>query len=114
MCWHCWDEEYAADPAPVTETMRAVIDLIRVVDDGPHLGLHLQLDDWNLSDEFFDFYARNYVIDGHHYQSYPQDFVKRRIAAELACFDALAALSERERATAIAIHEGWYAPECST
>lgn len=86
MCKACY-KRYG-NPRVMTPRARSAASLIGAAD-WASLELHLQIDDWNLGDEFFSEDAA------------PKNEVSRR------CFDALKECSVDERATALAIASGY-------
>jgi len=62
--------------------------------------LHAILDDWNLEDEFFE--------DG--FKNWSERASEDQVAAERACFDRLRGMSVDERASSLAIYDGFLSP----
>jgi len=89
----------------VTAKTLAVADLIAAVYEHHPCGggLHIVLDDWNLDDASLATCAdliRN--------PAFP-DVTRKQLAAERACLRALQAMTEEERGSALAIHDGYLA-----
>lgn len=105
MCRGCWEEslDVHEGAAPVTTQVIDAADAIRALyevhghDNGG--ALHVAVDDWNLDDESVLWCGQD---------NGPLDDTER------ACWESLMALSEHERATALAIHEGFYVPPDAT
>lgn len=97
MCWQCWDN--AGRPQIDTLGVRAAARAIAAVYECNCVGgnLHVQLDDWNLDDDQFD-----------EYRIYHDDTPDDQEAAERYCFGLLKALTEPERLSAVALHEGFW------
>lgn len=95
MCYGCY-EEYGKPQIISPETI-AASGLIRRVYDFNGVGgnLHAQLDDWNIEDEFFDEFK---VFN----ETTPEQLV-----AEQACFNAMRTLTIEQRASALALYDGW-------
>lgn len=93
MCESCWIAMGA--PAIVTESTRAASQAIARLYEENRVGgaLHIVTDDWNLDDESLQWCYDNHVLS----------------ATEKAAHTALAPLSEKERASALAIYEKWVA-----
>lgn len=108
MCYGCWVE--AGSPAIVTEATKTAAELVREVYVHNCVGgnLHIVLDDWNLEDEDLDYCdgqlagLRRGEIERHQGFDSAEEW-----AAEEACSAALRKLSLDERASALAIFEGW-------
>lgn len=101
MCLNCWRE--AGSPVIDNEQVRAAVALIAAVYEGHSVGggLHLALDDYNLSDEDIAW------CDAHlHEYADPEN-----IDIERACCAALKVLTEEERYAAVgAFHGDWTLP----
>lgn len=93
MCVDCWARY--PEPAPVTPAITNCVEAIDAVYVESSVGgaLHVVIDDWNVNDKSLNF-CREYL----------------ETDAEHACWENLRGLSELERATALAIHKGHYAP----
>ena len=100
MCIGCY-EEYGA-PKIVSDKTLAAADLVRVVYEHSVVGgnLHVQLDDWNIEDEFWEEFHPN-GFDGE---------TEEQLSAERRCFDAFKAMSLEERASALAICDQYFDP----
>ena len=98
MCFGCYVEQ--GSPAIISERTQTAAALIAKVYEFNEVGgaLHIVVDDWNLDDSSLKWCA------GHIPTSDGSDDQK---AAETACLEALAALSVEERASALAIHDGF-------
>jgi len=97
MCISCW-EEYGSPRIDTAEIRAAVVAVTAVYGESPVGGnLHVVLDDWNIEDE----HVRGWI-----------DYAAEPITeAERACGAALARLTESERASALAIYDGFWNPE---
>ena len=88
MCETCW-QKYGS-PQHMTRRVRALARLMdRVGDVGG--GLHVVLDDWNLEDEHLDFCATQPLTGD-----------------ERTCLNAMRRASVADRASALALCEGYY------
>jgi hypothetical protein len=96
MCRHCWEEEGA--PRIDTPAIRAARDLIQRVYDFNDVGggLHVVVDDWNIED---DDLVKRYAA--------PDDGPEQ-VVAEEECLAALRALTQPERASALALYDGFW------
>ena len=90
MCVDCW-KEYDS-PTIDTPDVRAVAVLIADLyqEHGTGGGLHVLVDDWNID-----------ILDGYDLST----------ALERRCLEALRKLSEDERASALALHDGFWKPD---
>ncbi len=98
MCEKCWGEY--GSPRLDSPQIREAASLIANVYSYSCVGgaLHIFVDDWNLEDKDIEF-AKHHVAD----------YKKRgQRGAELACIDQLLKLSVQERASALAIHNGFF------
>ncbi len=104
MCQGCWQER--GFPSVVNDAVKAAAELIGGVYEhhGAGGGLHVIVDDWNLDDGTVAFCA-NY-IESEEYKS-NDDVTEERLEAERRCLRALKALTEQERGSALAIHDGY-------
>lgn len=98
MCEGCY-ERYE-HPAIVSERTRAAAVLIARVFElhGTGGNLHVEIDDWNLDDEFFVEFKPWMV---------KEDMRQGQAEAEMACFLALKEMSLDERVSAMALHDGY-------
>lgn len=97
MCMACW-EEYGSpriDNARVREAVRAIREVYGFSCVGGNL--HCQLDDWNLEDDFFG----EFIVDH-------EDASEAQLEAERRCFDLMKPMSLRERASALALEDGFW------
>jgi hypothetical protein len=106
MCLDCWDGY--GSPAIDTPDVRLAAKLIADVYEFSCVGgnLHIAIDDWNLDDEDLDFcHDAIRKIDVH---EAPPD----QLNAEWAALIALRDLTEEGRASALALHNGfWTLPD---
>lgn len=104
MCMDCWKERGC--PSTITPAVRSVQPLIADVY-GHHAaggGLHIVLDDWNTGDGSLAFCDE--LIRTPSYQMDP-DVTPERIESELACLLILRNMTQDERSTALAVHDGY-------
>lgn len=101
MCLGCYAE--ARFPKIVTPATLALGPLAdRVYEfSGTGGNLHIYLDDWNLDDTFFEDAEMKVYYDGD----------AEQLAAERTCYAALRAMSEDERASAMALWNGFLRPD---
>lgn len=99
MCIDCW-EGYDS-PAIDTPLVRHAANLIADVD--PCGYLHFVVADWNLDDDDLAFCADSIIRN-------PDDDPADQLEADWACLMALRGLTEAERASALALHEGFWKP----
>lgn len=109
MCYGCY-EEYGA-PTTASEAARRAAALVNRVYDFSMVGgnLHIVLDDWNIEDSNLDYcdgVLRNLEAGKPDQWT---DINPDQNAAERECLNALRALSEKERAAALAVHSGFIA-----
>lgn len=95
MCVECW-QRYGATASPIHEDIRCAAVAVKAVYDEHETGgqLHVVVDDWNLSDATLTFCA---------------DRVET--PAERDCWATLWRLTEQERATVLALAEGFVTDE---
>jgi hypothetical protein len=115
MCMSCWEDKYGR-AAIVNERTRAVAALIDQIYSWSCAGglAHVVVDDWNLND-----YNVAFCLDavGRAERGEPQKWGEvvqdspDELAATRAALEALRDLPEEERASAMAIHEGWIGQE---
>ena len=116
MCHGCWVEE--GQPVVDTPTVRAAAKAIAEVYEHSCVGgnLHIVLDDWNLEDDSLAFcdgcIKRNGLMDPEHYKRFPNDRREEdspeQLAAERRCHDLFAAMTVPERASALALYDGFW------
>lgn len=99
MCRTCWEghDNVAID----TPAVRLAANMIDAVD--PYGHLHIVVDDWNLEDGDLRFCEREIEKNERRVSA-------REIAIEREVLAALRALTEDERASALALHEGFWKP----
>lgn len=100
MCRGCW-EEYERpeiDTPAVREASRAIAEVYEFAETGGDL--HIVLDDWNLEDHSLAFCREAIEEDS--------DFTFREREVERRCLSLLRALTEDERASALALYEGFW------
>jgi hypothetical protein len=113
MCCSCWLEHGAAQID--TPAVRAVLPLIARVYEFSCVGgnLHIVLDDDNLEDHSLEFCRQQIEAGG--YRRPPAHVAvlgpdepdsPEQLAAELACYVALRALTFEERVSALGLHNG--------
>lgn len=103
MCYGCYEE--AGHPAIVNEKTRAAAALVAKVYEFSCCGgnAHIVVDDWNLGDENIRWCLDEALTINIHSASAEQ------LASERECLEALLALTEDERASAMALHDGFLA-----
>jgi len=118
MCYGCWVEY--AKPAIDTPAIREVVKVIEEVYSYSCVGgnLHIVLDDWNLEDHSLAFCKREIERGGHpedpnHSPWYTKIKLENpdspeQLAVERKCHDLLFALTEPERASALALYDGYW------
>ena len=102
MCYDCYANEYGK-PDIVNEATKDAAKLIDAIY-GFHCAggnAHVVVDDYNLEDYHVDWCLNASLTDKSEMASAEQ------LKAEQECLRALKALSLDERASALAIHEGW-------
>lgn len=101
MCYMCY-EDYGK-PAIVTEKTKAAAALVAKVYEFSCVGgnAHNVVDDWNLEDDCIRWCLDEALKTNVH------EADAKQLAAERACLEALLALTEDERASAMALHAQW-------
>jgi hypothetical protein len=101
MCIQCWNEygRVRIDSAAVREAAAAVAEVYRHSCVGGNL--HIALDDWNLGDGNLDSCAGSIRENVH--EAEPE-----QLDAESRCLALLRSLDEDARASALALHEGFW------
>ncbi len=103
MCYGCW-QEYGS-PQIINPQVVMACGLARKVEDLTCNGgnLHIQLEDWNIEDEHWD-----------KYEIYDEHTTGQQRTAEEACFEAFKNLTLEERASALALREGYFEVKIQT
>lgn len=103
MCYECW-QEYGS-PKIVTDRVLETVKAIERVYDFSLVGggLHIVIDDWNLEDARLDF-CKEYIAKPDY------DECREQQEVEQACLELLYSLNLDERASALAIHDGFFEP----
>lgn len=120
MCYGCWEE--AGKPVIDTPEVHAAAALVHELYEHPRCGvggnLHIVTDDWNLEDGSLAFCAAQVARGGH-----PEDpdhsvwYTKHKLddpdtpdqlQLEQRCLDALTALPEEARNSALALEHGFW------
>lgn len=125
MCYGCWEE--AGKPTIDTPAVRAAAAAIAEVYEHSCVGgnLHVVLDDWNLEDGNLEFCdgciqgAGQMPLEPDAHEMHHQYNERKaadpdppdQLAAERRCHDLLKPLTEDERASALALHEGFWKVE---
>ena len=100
----CW-EDYGSpkiENASVHNAANLIAEVYKYTSTGGNL--HIQIDDWNIEDEYWEKYEN--WLEGIGYTD-----IHEQVNAEKACFDAMKILSLEERASALALHDGFWEPE---
>jgi hypothetical protein len=108
MCEGCY-EEYGR-PAIITDRTLAAAELVRQVYDYSGVGgnLHIVLDDWNIEDDNLEFCAKEIAAGGYFDPKYPDErATSEQLDVEKRCCDALARMTLAERASALALYDGY-------
>ena len=108
MCMECW--EVYGSPKIVSGKTESCARAIGNVYSHHEAGgaLHVIIDDWNLQDAFVNECKED--IEKTEYRNDPDDPVPDdRLEAERECVRQLEAMSEEERASAMAIYHGYFA-----
>lgn len=104
MCYGCYEE--AGEPAIINEATQAAAALVAKVYEFSMVGgnAHIVVDDWNLEDSHIRWCLDTALTENAH------EAGKEQIAAEKACLEALLALNPAERASVMALHDGFIDP----
>lgn len=122
MCYGCWEE--VGKPTIDTTAVRAAAEAVAAVYEYSCVGgnLHIVLDDWNLDDGNLEF-CRQCIegagvmpLDGSTFPAHLRYNDKKRLnadppeqlAAEQRCYELFRALTEEERASALALSDGFW------
>ena len=99
MCYGCW-ESYGKPKIDNADVREAVLLIDRVYSYSVVGGnLHCELDDWNIEDRFWE----KFVI-----YPFAADTPVEQLEAELKCWFAMRNLSLEERASALAMYDGFF------
>ncbi len=95
MCSDCY-EEYGS-PKVLNEAVLEAVHLINSIYEFSTVGgnLHIQLDDWNIDDEYWE-----------EFKPFREDSIEHELKIERKCFDMMKDMSLEERASALALHYG--------
>lgn len=104
MCRNCWEEFDCPkiDTPRVREAAAAIRDVYEHNCVGGHL--HIVVDDWNLGDDNLKWCGGAIAKNLHHAG-------REQLACEARCFALLRALTEDERASALALYDGFWDDE---
>lgn len=108
MCEGCY-EDYGR-PAIITDRTLMAADLVGQVYgfSGAGGNLHIVLDDWNIEDDNLDFCSKQIDAGGYYDSKYPDERdTPEQLAVERRCCDAFMRMSIAERASALALHDGY-------
>lgn len=105
MCYGCYLK--AGEPAIINDATRAAAALVAKVYEFSMVGgnAHIVVDDWNLEDHNIRWCLDTALVENFHEASDEQ------LSAERGCLEALLALNPAERASAMALHDGFISPE---
>lgn len=92
MCIGCW-QEYGS-PRLSTPDVKSAAEKVDAVYEESAVGgnLHIVIDDWNIEDDALDWCRENTEMT----------------TAEIACYEALRPISYARRASALAMHAGFF------
>ena len=105
MCLSCWDER-GSPSINSAKTREAAVWVARVYDfavtGGP---LHIQFSDWNIDDGYF----KETILDleVHYWPAWLDDFTDEQIETCRTAYLKFKSLTEAERASALAIYDGY-------
>jgi hypothetical protein len=101
MCIQCWNEfgRVQIDSAAVREAAASIAKVYEFSCVGGNL--HIAIEDWNIEDDNLDFCAKS--IRENVDEAGPE-----QLDAEARCLGLLRALTEDERASALAFHDGFW------
>lgn len=104
MCQNCY--ETAGSPQIVNENTTTAAELVKQVYKFSCVGgnLHIVLDDWNLEDSDIEFCSKQIASGGY------GDCSQEQLTIERQCCDAFAAMTMKERASALAIADRYFIP----
>lgn len=97
MCEGCWIEQ--GKPMLTTGIVLIGAELVHKVYEHNDVGgnLHCQLDDWNIEDEFWE-----------EYTVYSDDASEEQLQVEKLCFEMFKNMTLQERASALALAQGYF------
>lgn len=103
MCYGCYEE--AGKPEIINDKTKAAAALVDAVYEFSCVGgnAHIVVDDWNLEDHNIRWCLDTALAENVHEAGVEQ------LDAERACLEALLALTAAERASAMALHDGFIA-----
>lgn len=105
MCQDCWNRRGAPKivTAKTLEAAHLIADVYCVTNAGGYL--HIAVDDWNLDDDDIQWCRDN--------MDTPPDYMlgRKPTPEEIGCADVLLKLTEEERASALAIYDGFFTPQ---
>lgn len=99
MCAGCWEDRFSK-AAIDNEAVRRAAEAIANVYSHAIVGgnLHCEIDDWNIEDRHFT----------GEFKPWDPNVPSKQLAAEIDCWNQLKALNEAERASALALHDGYW------
>lgn len=122
MCTNCWIDQYSTSKIDTPAVREAALVIAEVYNHhGAGGNLHIVVDDWNLEDGNLEFCSKcidgagmmpDIAEDSPHYKSNLERQANpdppEQLAAERQCCDLLMALTVDERASALALYEGFW------
>lgn len=107
MCENCWIN-YGSPEISSRRVRRAAEAISNLYEfTGAGGALHIAVEDWNLDDASIEF-CINFIDDPSRSPGFPVPAAQ--IAAEKKCAEVLRKLTIKERASALAIHRGYFNP----
>jgi hypothetical protein len=99
MCLGCYEE--AGKPKIYNDKVKEAVNLIKEVYEHSCVGgnLHVQIDDYNLSDDFFK---------DEEMEVYDENAPAEQIAIERQLYALLRIMTEQERVSAVALYDGFW------
>ncbi len=100
MCLDCYGEY--GSPKILNEAVLKAVNLINTIYVFSTVGgnLHVQLDDWNIEDEYWG-----------EFEPFREDSTEYELGIERECFDTMKSMSLEERASALVLHYGGWRVE---
>ncbi len=97
MCSDCWKE--FGSPKILNSAVLKAVTLISAIYEFSTVGgnLHVQLDDWNIEDEYW-----------RQFKPFRDDATEEELEKERQCFEAMKLLDIEERASALALNDGYW------